>query len=629
MPRARANGWRVRASLRGVSRGDFVVPRNESKRSLEGGGEDGSDSDLADELLAGFECGAATAEQTARLAAVANMKLRKRGIIDPALSRLASCATSRAGGSKHACEKLHRVISRDHKKLDVKVSTIPLWIRYTRKRLAQSLVNYPVLRIPSWVECIFKHGGHFFLGGRTLDELPAVRQELRTFWQNYRAIDKDFPMFTEMPESKWGSLIPVAIHGDEGRGRLKNPVMVVSLQSLLPLHGKKTNMQGNSLCTRLLYAVLPAPFTKKSFHKLLSLLTDDLNSLWKDGMTVTWKGESHHFHFIVTGTKGDWPFLRSAYNLSCGFNCSDKCHRCCEPEWWNLKKMKEFPASTTNPSPFYSGDPSPLRSLPLGDASRYIRVDPAHTFAIDGVGKDFLASSIVIMVRAGHFGRGAIPLRFQNAYANFLAYCSAHGKGTSIADFGHRSFKLPANSLNQFPRGLGRGHDAGVLGAWLAEEVLQLCPASAEPQYREILEVIKVTCVANDRYWRSIYSHGMWIPRREAVQIVTDGWTFTDGYSTLAALSSRQRIYAFQVRPKLHMMGHITLDMDHQLKSGVDFVMSPTAHMTWADEDFIGKICRISRRTSPMTCAWRTIDRALGHYRRQFKINFSHSYVQG
>ena len=51
-------------------------------------------------------------------------------------------------------------------------------------------------------------------------------------------------MFTEMPESKWGSLIPVAIHGDEGRGRLKNPVMVVSLQSLLPLHGKKTNMQG-------------------------------------------------------------------------------------------------------------------------------------------------------------------------------------------------------------------------------------------------------------------------------------------------------------------------------------------------------------------------------------------------
>ena len=160
------------------------------------------------------------------------------------MSRLASCATSRAGGSKHACEKLHRVISRDHKKLDVKVSTIPLWIRYTRKRLAQSLVNYPVLRIPSWVECIFKHGGHFFLGGRTLDELPAVRQELRTFWQNYRAIDKDFPMFTEMPESKWGSLIPVAIHGDEGRGRLKNPVMVVSLQSLLPLHGKKTNMQG-------------------------------------------------------------------------------------------------------------------------------------------------------------------------------------------------------------------------------------------------------------------------------------------------------------------------------------------------------------------------------------------------
>ena len=28
--------------------------------------------------------------------------------------------------------------------------------------------------------------------------------------------------------------------------------------------------------------------------------------------------------------------------------------------------------------------------------------------------------------------------------------------------------------LNKFPRGLGKGHDAAVLGAWLAEEMQQL-----------------------------------------------------------------------------------------------------------------------------------------------------------
>ena len=43
---------------------------------------------------------------------------------------------------------------------------------------------------------------------------------------------------------------------------------------------------------------------------------------------VEWKGQKHHFRFIFTGCKGDWPFLRSAYNLNCGYNCTAKCHRC-------------------------------------------------------------------------------------------------------------------------------------------------------------------------------------------------------------------------------------------------------------------------------------------------------------
>ena len=43
---------------------------------------------------------------------------------------------------------------------------------------------------------------------------------------------------------------------------------------------------------------------------------------------VEWNEKKYHFRLIFTGTKGDWPFLRSAYSLSCGYNCNDKCHRC-------------------------------------------------------------------------------------------------------------------------------------------------------------------------------------------------------------------------------------------------------------------------------------------------------------
>lgn len=43
---------------------------------------------------------------------------------------------------------------------------------------------------------------------------------------------------------------------------------------------------------------------------------------------VEWKDQTHRFRFIFFGCKGDWPFLRAAYSLACGYNCSKICHRC-------------------------------------------------------------------------------------------------------------------------------------------------------------------------------------------------------------------------------------------------------------------------------------------------------------
>lgn len=67
--------------------------------------------------------------------------------------------------------------------------------------------------------------------------------------------------------------------------------------------------------------------------------------------------------------------------------------------------------------------------------------------------------------------------------------------------------------------------------------------------------------------------------------------------------------------------------MQHQLNTeGCKWIMSPTAWMTWSDEDYIGRISRISRRCHNLKTASRAIDRALGHYRRQFKAQFGNAY---
>ena len=75
-------------------------------------------------------------------------------------------------------------------------------------------------------------------------------------------------------------------------------------------------------------------------------------------------------------------------------------------------------------------------------------------------------------------------------------------------------------------------------------------------------------------------------------------------------------------------MCHVRLDLQHQLDTGAQFVLNPAAHMCWTDEDVVGKVARLSRRTHPLSTARRTIDRALCSYRRMFGDRFGASYLR-
>lgn len=155
---------------------------------------------------------------------------------------MAKCAKSKK--DPHACENLHNLIRNNGNQLPVEVSTVPCWIRTSRKRVHQVLTNYPVLRVVDWVKTIFSYGGHFFLGGKSLDDAGSFREDLTTFWRNYQVIDPSLPFFAGPGESSWANTIPIAVHGDEGRGKCKNPIMVTSVQPIMPLCGNRTNMQG-------------------------------------------------------------------------------------------------------------------------------------------------------------------------------------------------------------------------------------------------------------------------------------------------------------------------------------------------------------------------------------------------
>lgn len=141
-----------------------------------------------------------------------------------------------------------------------------------------------------------------------------------------------------------------------------------------------------------------------------------------------------------------------------------------------------------------------------------------------------------------------------------------------------------------------------------------------------------------------------------------------DSYATLARMSAQLGHRLFRIRPKLHMFCHLQklacykwflgifgawyqkifaisfepwsiyihsppyhplrISLQHQLQSEATFCLNPATWTTWQDEDYIGRIARISRMTAPATTAVRTITRALTHYRRLWGEKFDGVYME-
>ncbi|CAE7818489.1 unnamed protein product, partial [Symbiodinium necroappetens] len=77
------------------------------------------------------------------------------------------------------------------------------------------------------------------------------------------------------------------IHGDEGRGRNKSPLMVISVQPLVGWRGPNyLNMSSHSMTTRLLFTVVPSRMYAKeqTLDTLHRALADDLLKLHNEGL---------------------------------------------------------------------------------------------------------------------------------------------------------------------------------------------------------------------------------------------------------------------------------------------------------------------------------------------------------
>ena len=94
-----------------------------------------------------------------------------------------------------------------------------------------------------------QYNGFFFLAGHSLDRMSVAEGILERFWDRYKFVDP-----VVMPKDPKRTL-PVYIHGDEGRGSVKRPIMIISVQPAISAKGEDTiNSHGCLICTNIFYS---------------------------------------------------------------------------------------------------------------------------------------------------------------------------------------------------------------------------------------------------------------------------------------------------------------------------------------------------------------------------------------
>ena len=157
---------------------------------------------------------------------------------DPKLNKIARAgSTSKPKSLKNISRNFHKNLDREKRLLQVKVTMVKLRV----------LVHRPKVReMKDWAQYLLQHHSEHVLGGHNIDHAAEYTAMFRQFWKNYYNLDPGHECYVKFKKfADMGSLIPYCIHGDEGRGKAKNPILITAYQFVIGVHGEQhTNMKG-------------------------------------------------------------------------------------------------------------------------------------------------------------------------------------------------------------------------------------------------------------------------------------------------------------------------------------------------------------------------------------------------
>lgn len=239
--------------------------------------------------------------------------LTRPGVKDPELEKIARAGpTSKRKQFRNICRNFHANLLRDGRQLKVTVSMIKVRVKVHRPKVRTIEAEYPYISLRSWSTFLLQHHPAHLLGGFDFEDFDGYTSMFDRFWTRYRQLDPTHEAFTQFTDS--GHVIPYMVHGDEGRGKNKSPILICNYQPCIGVQGEEfTNMKGylncncvqlvplhgmsiqtlmrprHSFSTRFLSFMMPSKHfaeDDKTLDDYTAYIVADLSSLFYDGVVA-------------------------------------------------------------------------------------------------------------------------------------------------------------------------------------------------------------------------------------------------------------------------------------------------------------------------------------------------------
>lgn len=499
-------------------------------------------------------------------------------------------------------------------------------------------------------------------------DVLEMQTSCAAFWKAYKKYHGGHEVFSVHGENNWSHIIPLALHGDEGKGKRRSNTTVVALEAVIGCKGQtdscsccqpscidvslwgprgdgehllakhqRTNMKSHSYLQHWPLFIVPGTLHKEYkplTHFLMDAIATDLVQLFQTGIQAhgtTWFG-------AVIGAKGDLKWHSKIGRFQRGFEHMGRirdipCCHCC------LGGARGLPAediATDHPCwetsmwstrPWAANNPPSLQIVPFDSRGpeKLYRHDPFHTLKL-GLYRDFVASVIFLFMRWGFFGGGAVPVKLETAHSHFRLWCLAQRKTASLRSFSKAFFNY--TSTSSYPWANAKGSDVTLMMKWLRTATCAFLSDCSDHEKVEVLKTIWSAANLAVQFFDHMNGHCLWLSTSCGAVLYEYGHSFLIGYTWLAGYAHRSQMCLFSVKPKAHFFRHILLDLRLQLEKNDRVILNPLCWNCEQNEDFIGRMSALTIKLDSRVATHRVLEFWMVKASILFKRHFPKEYLE-